>query len=277
MAAAGVLRERLAPGVPSTRLAALAAFAAATVLLIPLEWYPPGALVWLTALVLVLRDGDAAWRRRLGILLGAVAVLAAAPIHTDTSDTHFVTLGLPFLAVVIVPALVLGRTDPGVIRYRFWPRRLRWIDLIYVGLSLPLAWAVLRLYLFQINPDVPTHWPLPQPRTMEAVWRLFIGINGVGIWDELFFVNTVYAVLRSVLPYRTANVVQAVIYASVLTDMAFTGVGPALVFLFALTQGVMFEESETLLYVLVVHLVVDFYLVGSILAYHYPGWHWGLF
>ena len=31
------------------------------------------------------------------------------------------------------------------------------------------------------------------------------GINGVGIWDELFFVNTVYAVLRSLFPYRTVD------------------------------------------------------------------------
>lgn len=50
-----------------------------------------------------------------------------------------------------------------------------------------------------------------------------------------------------------------------------------LVYLFALTQGAMFEESENLLYVLAVHLVVDYYLVDCILAYHYPGWHWGWF
>ena len=45
-----------------------------------------------------------------------------------------------------------------------------------------------------------------------------------------------------------------------------------LVYLFALTQGSMFEESENLLYVLVVHLIVDYFLYWEIIAGHYPGY-----
>jgi hypothetical protein len=63
-----------------------------------------------------------------------------------------------------------------------------------------------------------------------------------------------------------------VIYTSVLTDMAFTGIGPVLIYIFALTQGSMFEESENLLYVLAVHLIVDFFLYHAILQGHYPGY-----
>ncbi|MDP6461739.1 MAG: hypothetical protein QF819_06685 [Gemmatimonadota bacterium] len=260
------------PPVPWTaRVPFLLAFSAATILLIPLEMWLPGGVAATVALVLLLRDPVPAFRRRLGTLLGCVALLAASPIHTDTSTRHFATLGLPFFLAIVGPAVLLARTDPGVIRYRFFPRRIRKLDLLYTAISIPLAWLVIEFYFFHANPELPTHWPLPAVRDAESVRRLFIGINCVGIWDELFFVNTVYAVLRSVFPFRVANAVQAVVYSAVLTDMAFTGIGPVVVYAFAWTQGAMFEKAEGLLWVLVVHLIVDFYLVAAIVGYHYPG------
>jgi hypothetical protein len=257
---------------PRIRYVALLLLSAATVLLIPLRLPLSGAVVFAAALFAILRDPEPAARRRLGVLAGCVAVLAVAPIHTDTSNLHFVTLGLPFLAVTLGPALVLGRTDPGVIRYRLWPRKFRWLDVFYVAVSIPLAWLAFEFYFKVASPEVPTHWVLPAQPDAEANWRLFIGINCVGIWDELFFVNTVFAVLRSLFPYRIANLGQAVVYTSVLTRMAFTGIGPFLIFPFALTQGAMFEESDNLLYVLLVHLIVDFFLVAGIF-HHYYGTH----
>jgi hypothetical protein len=83
-------------------------------------------------------------------------------------------------------------------------------------------------------------------------------------------VNTVYAILRGIFPARIANAAQAVVYTSVLYDMAFTGHGIWIVYLFALTQGVMYEKSRVLLYVLIVHLIVDAFLVMAILQYYYP-------
>ncbi len=251
------------------RYLALAAFAAATVLLVPAERYLPGAAAWAAALVLALRDPEPAFRRRLGVLLGAIALLAAAPIHTGLDNAHFAALGGFFLAATVVPALVLRRTDPGLLEFRLLPRRLRWQDVVYTALSVPLAWAVIRLYFLHLNPEMPTHWWLPALPDHDHIWRLIVGINCVGIWDELFFINTVYAVLRSLFPARVANAAQAVVYTSVLYDMAFTGAGPAIVYLFALTQGAMYEGSRSLLWVLLVHLIVDFFLVAAILHHYY--------
>ena len=259
--------------IPRGRIAALAALCLCTPLLIPLESYGFGAVSWVLALILILRDPDPAFRRRMSVLLGTVAVLAAAPIHTDTGTAHFLSLGASFFVVIAAPAFLLGRTDPRVIRYRLWPRRFRRIDIFYVAVSIPLSYLAFKLYFEVVNPDVPSHWILPSERDMEAIWRLFVGINFVGIWDELFFVNTVYAVLRSLFPYRWANGAQAVVYTSVLYDMAFTGIGPILIFIFALTQGAMFEESENLLYVLLVHLIVDAFLFSAILGSYYPGYN----
>ena len=257
--------------IPRSRLVALLAFCASAAMGIPLEWYLPAALCWTAGALLIARDRDPAYRRRMAVLFAAVAILAAAPIHTDTSTGHFIALGIPFLLVVVGPALLLGRTDPGVIRYRFRPRRFRWVDVGYVAISIPLAWLAFELYFKVLNPWVPGNWYLPPQPDAEASWRLFIGINCVGIWDELFFVNTVFSVLRSVFPFRAANAAQAVIYASVLTDMAFTGIGPVLVYLFALTQGTMFEESDNLIYVLLVHVIVDIFLHSAIFNHYYPG------
>ena len=118
---------------------------------------------------------------------------------------------------------------------------------------------------------MPTHWPLPARHDPGQVWRLIIGINCVGIWDELFFINTIYAILRSLYSAPIANLAQAVVYTSVLYDMAFTGIGPLVIYGFALTQGMMWEKSRCLLFVLAVHVIVDVFLVMAILRHYYPG------
>lgn len=256
---------------PLTALLALAAFAAAAVLLIPLAWWLPGLAAWLATLALAWRQPDRRVRESLTVLLLCVLLLALAPIHTDTSPRHFVTLGVPFLAVIVGPWLYFHRVAPGELRWTWLPRRLSKRDLAYTLVAAPLAWGVIQVYFFRLNPELPTHWPLPTVYDADAVRRLAIGINLVGVWDELAFVNTVYAVLRRAFPARVANLAQAVVYTAVLNDMAFTGHGAWIVYLFALTQGYMYEKSRVLLYVLIVHLIVDLFLVLAILQYHYPG------
>jgi len=253
------------------RVAMLLLFAATTVMLIPLEWFVAGAVAFIACAVLVWRDPEPTLRRRMSVLLGCLAVLSVAPINTSTELIKFVTLGGPFLLVVLIPALILARTDPGVIRYRIFPRKFRWLDIFYVVISIPLSYLIIKGY-FHVSSHMPFQWPLPPEPEDGAMTRLFWGINCVGVWDELFFVNTVYAVLRSLFVFRIANAAQAVVYTSVLYHMAFTGIGPFVVYFFAWTQGSMFEESENLLYVLVVHLIVDFFLYHAILQGHYPGY-----
>ena len=243
-------------------------FCAATAVLIALEWKMAGVGAWLISAVL-LRWTSPTFRSRLGLLLGCIGLLAFAPINTDRSTLHFLHLGAFFAVAVIVPAIVMHVWHPGTVDWRFWPRRFQWIEVFYVGLSIPLAWGIIHWYFFDVNPYMPEQWPMPDTITQDAKWRLIIGINAVGIWDELFFINTVYAILRSILPRHFANWAQAVVYTSVLYNMAFIGVGPILVFIFALTQGAMYERSKCLFYVLIVHLIVDAFLVAFILKYYY--------
>ena len=251
------------------RLGMLGGFVLAALFLMVLQWHVPGVLAWLAGFWLAWGDEERAVRRRMGTLFGCVALLAVCNINTSTEMWNFVQLGSVFGIVIVVPPLVLRRSDPGVVRYRFIPLRWRWADVIYTVLSVPLAWLVLKGY-WAVNPDLHMQWSLPPAFDEREVRRLFIGINAVGIWDELFFVNTVFGVLRSLFRFPVANAVQAVVYMAVLYDMAFIGIGPLVVYAFAWTQGSMYEKSEGLLWVLVVHLIVDFFLVAAIVQSYYP-------
>jgi hypothetical protein len=270
MSSASLSTQEFPLALTRRRMVLLGAFSATIIFNIALQNYVWGGLALALSLWLIVRDPQPALRRRLAVLLGCVVVLTITDINTRLSNANFLQVGLPFALVVFLPAAILSRTDPGVIRFSLWPRRFRRADVIYVLISVPLAFAILKFYWW-VNPFMPTHWALPANADHEQTLRLFLGINAVGIWDELFFVNTSFTILRSLFPFRTANTVQAVLYTCVLYDMAFTGIGPLVVFGFAWTQGAMYEGSENLLYVLLVHLIVDAFLVAAILGHYYPG------
>ena len=210
-------------------------------------------------------------------LAASVAVLGAAPINTDTSNEHILILGTAFLLAIVLPTLILWRREPRVITFKLFPDEFDWVEVFYTLLAIPLAWGVFQFYFFVWSPQVPFNWSLPSEPQTEPLLRLFLGINAVGIWDELFFINVSYAIIRSLFPYLTANLAQSVIYTTVLWTMAFRGVGPLLVYIFAFTQGAMYERSKSLLWVLIVHLIVDYFLYQAIVSAYYPDfeawWH----
>ncbi|MEZ4607740.1 MAG: hypothetical protein R2880_09615 [Deinococcales bacterium] len=215
------------------------------------------------------------FRRKLYLALAsAVAILIIAPINTDLSYQHVVNLAVAFGLCLVVPALILKGEK--VIEFHFWPKHFDRVDIIYTLISLPLAYAAFKLY-FYLSPEVPFNWSQPPEAQNSALLKLFLGINAVGIWDELFFINTSYAIIRRLFNYPLANFAQAVIYTAILWDMAFRGVGPIIVYLFALSQGAMYERSKVLLWVLIVHMIVDYVLFQAIVSAHYPSldiwWH----
>ena len=215
-------------------------------------------------------------RKRSYIALAVpLAILAIAPISTNLDILKMLVLSLFLASVIVIPPLILRRND--IITFKLWPDKLDWIDIFYTFLSIPLGWGGFWLYFKLFSPEVPFNWLQPdQPNTTE-LFKLFIGINAVGIWDELFFINICFAVIRSLFPFKIANSAQAVIYTSVLYDMAFTGWGPVFVGILALTQGAMFERSKALIWVLIVHLIVDYFLFQAIIEKYYPNfsvwWH----
>jgi membrane protease YdiL (CAAX protease family) len=256
------------------RIALLCGVVASIILLIPAHQLLPGLVALGVTVVLLWRDPEPLLKRRLGVLLGCVLLLGLIDITPGLANENFLHLGAAFSVVLIVPLLLQRWDEAKVIRYRFLPRRWRRADVLYTILSVPLAWLVLKGYawgnLALFDNELFRQWTLPEVADEGEIRRLFVGINLVGIWDELFFINTAYALLRSLFSFRVANALQAVLYTAVLHDMAFVGLGVGVVYFFALTQGAMYEKSEGLLWVLIVHLVVDFVLVALIVQAHYP-------
>ena len=255
----------------------LVCFALATVLLIPAHQFFIGSIFAFVCIGLIATDPEAKLRRRLGTLLGCVIFLGALDVNPSLSNNNFLILSIAFTLAIVVPAAVLHFTgDQEIIRFRFWPVHWRKQDLIYTILSIPLAWVVLKSYEWGnrefFDNELFRQWSMPPEADAGEIRRLFIGINLVGLWDELFFVNTCFAILRSLFRFRIANALQAVLYTAVLFDMAFVGCGFFVVFLFAWTQGAMFEKSESLLWVLIVHLIVDYFLVAFIVQTYYPSY-----
>ncbi|UCH26763.1 MAG: hypothetical protein JSV66_03700 [Trueperaceae bacterium] len=233
-----------------------------------------GGTVAILFLFFVINEPIERRRRYLGLAL-CIAILVIAPIDTSLELGHMIVLGFAFAAVLVIPAWLLRGSDD--ISFKLLPNRLDLLDVVYTIASVPLAWGAFALYFGLLNPEAPFNWKLPPVPEGSSILKLFLGINAVGVWDELFFINTCFALLRSLFPYRIANPAQAVIYTVVLYDMAFSGWGPLFVGILALTQGAMFERSKVLIWVLIVHLIVDYFLFQGIIAATYPDmsvwWH----
>lgn len=255
-------------------LVPLLSLLATAVLWIPLKFYWLGALPALVFLVSLWWE-DAERKRHYAALASAVLILTLSPISTDLSPLHFLTLGTGFLLAIIVPTLLLRGT--GTITFQFFPKEIDKIDIFYTAIGIPLAMAGVWLYFQVLSPNVPFNWMLPPEPNNGELFKLFMGINAVGIWDELFFINVSYAIIRKLFPYRIANPAQAVIYTSMLYTMAFRGWGAIIVYIFAFTQGAMYERSKSLIWVLLVHLMVDYFLFQGIVSAYYPNldvwWH----
>ena len=217
-----------------------------------------------------------AWRvdRELGrdlTLIGAgIAVVSTTSVEADLRWDRFFILGAVLTAAVLVP-LALDRLwlkrRAIVHPWRTGTRwsRVQWSYVVAVPL---LGWAILPAYF--IHSGAYQNWPAVHEASELA--RFFVGVNFVGLWDELFFICTCFALLRRHFPLWTANILQAVIFVSFLWELGYRSWGPLLTIPFALLQGWIFNRTRNLTYVVVVHLLFDVIVFLAIVHAHNPGW-----
>ena len=117
-----------------------------------------------------------------------------------------------------------------------WTRTEKW----YLAAVVVMGYALLPAYM--VNTGVYTNWPAVSDP--EGIFRLFLGTNVLGIWDELFFICTVFVLLRRHLPLAQANVLQAVLFTSFLWELGFHAWAPVFIFPFALLQALIFTRDE---------------------------------
>ncbi len=191
------------------------------------------------------------------LLLIAVGMIIVSTISVEANIEwiNFVVFGVVLAAAVAVPYL-LSRFVFKDHAIRFpWRTGQKWtkVQWGYFGLVLFLGWLILPFYF--ISSGVYLNWPDVQ--TPDEIGRLFVGVNAVGTWDELFFICTVFVLLRRHFPFWLANLLQMVVFVSFLWELGYQEWGPALTIPFALLQGFTFTITRSLTYVLIVHLLFD--------------------
>jgi membrane protease YdiL (CAAX protease family) len=196
--------------------------------------------------------------RDLALIAIGLVIISTVPLNADLSLSHMALMGGALALAVAIPYL-LSRFVFREHAIRF-PIRTgkRWsrVEVSYLGFVLILGYFILPFYL--ISTGVYQNWPVASEPSVFA--RLFVGVNSVGIWDELFFVCTAFTLLRRHFPDWQANILQAVIFSSFLWEIGYQAWGPLLTFPFALLQGYTFRLTKSLTYVVSVHLLFDLVL-----------------
>lgn len=199
----------------------------------------------------------------------AIALLGVTPLDTSVGLQHAILIGVPLFLAIAVPHLVTRYIYKNPLRVPFNIRRI-WHrkEISYILLVLILSYLLLPFMLRETN-SYPSWTILP------GFWNIltsYVGLNAVAIWEELFCVTTALTIFRRHLPFWQANIAQAVIFSSFLFSVAFIGWSWLVIFFFALSQGYIYKKTNSLAYVLAIHLSLDVFVHLSILGLNHPGW-----
>ncbi len=213
--------------------------------------------------------------RDLSLITVGLLIVSVIDLKAELDNLAFLRFTLALGGAVAVP-YVISRFV-----YRDWAIRFpwrgggRWTTFQWSWLIgvLILGWLILPFYF--ITSGVYTNWPVVD--TPDLIARLFVGVGAVGIWDELFFICTVFTLLRRHFPDWQANILQAIVFVSFLWELGYQAWGPLLTIPFALVQAYIFKRTRSLTYVVTVHLLFDAVVFLVLVHAHNPGVLDGLF
>ncbi|MDQ0645141.1 CPBP family intramembrane glutamic endopeptidase [Microbacterium murale] len=206
--------------------------------------------------------------RDLSLIALGLLIVSVIPLAAELDNMAMLRFTLALGGAVAVPYVIsrfVYRDRAISFPWRTGRRwgRLQWGWLIAV---LVLGWLILPFYF--ITSGVYLNWPVVD--SPELIARLFVGVGAVGIWDELFFICTVFALLRRHFPDALANVLQMIVFVSFLWELGYREWGPLLTIPFALLQGYIFLRTHSLGYVVTVHLLFDAVVFAVLVHAHNP-------
>lgn len=207
--------------------------------------------------------------RDLSLITVGLLIVSSIPLAAELDNLAMLRFTAALGGAVVVP-FVLSRFVYRDHAIRFpWRGGGRWrpVQWIWLGSVLVLGWLILPFYF--IGSGVYRNWP--EVTTPELIARLFVGVGAVGIWDELFFICVVFALLRRHFPDWQANVLQAVVFVSFLWELGYREWGPVLTVPFAILQGFIFVRTRSLAYIVTVHLLFDAVVFLVLVHAHNPG------
>ncbi|WP_461474131.1 CPBP family intramembrane glutamic endopeptidase [Microbacterium sp. HJ5] len=207
--------------------------------------------------------------RDLSLIAVGLLIVSAIPLKAELDNLSILRFAVALGGAVAVP-YVISRWAYRDYAIRFpWRGGGRWTAFQWSWLAavLVLGWLILPFYF--ITSDVYLNWPVVD--TPDLIARLFVGVGAVGIWDELFFICTCFALLRRHFPFWQANVLQMVVFVSFLWELGYQAWGPLLTIPFALLMGYIFMKTRSLAYVVTVHLLFDAVVFAVLVHAHNPG------
>ncbi len=266
-ASAGNEESSLASRPDVARLLAAALVSVSAVPLFGLQERLLGYAVLLAGLV-VAAVVDRGLFRHLLLIAAGLVVVSTMSLEADLSDAAMVRFAVTLTAAVALPYAIsrwVYRED--VIKF---PVRTgnRWSRFEYGYLALVVVGGYLILPVYFLGSGAYLNWP--EISGANEIGRLFVGVNAVGLWDELFFICIVFTLLRQHFPFWQANLLQAVVFVSFLWELGYRGWGPLLTVPFALLQGYIFQRTRSLPYVVTVHLTFDVIIFGILVHAYNP-------
>ncbi len=258
-----------APGLAraTARLVAAGLVSFAAVLLFAVHVRPWGYVPLIAGVVLGLYTDRVLGRDLALIALGQV-IISTISLEADLSNEGILRFALALGGAVLVPWVISRFVfKERVIRFpvatgRRWGRA-HWV---YIGVVVLAGYLILPYYF--ISSGVYSNWP--DLEGSGDIARLFVGVNAVGLWDELFFICIVFALLKRHFSLWQANVLQAMVFVSFLWELGYRSWGPLLTIPFALVQGWIFARTKSLSYVVTVHLLFDAVVFMVLVHAHHP-------
>lgn len=227
------------------------------ILLVGFQLKPLGWLV-LALAVMTLAGCRPVFAKHIILIHVSLGILGLAPIETDIRTGPALFMAAALTLALLFPFLVTKFIyKDNLIKFPFRGKR-KWHkkEIAYIFLTAVVSFLILPYYL--VSTGAHLNWPDAQ--SSGDIVRLFIGTNALGIWDELFFICVVLGILRRYFPFWQANLAQAVLFTSFLHELGFISWIFVLIYLFALLQGYIFSKTESLSYIIAIHLTLDFIL-----------------
>jgi hypothetical protein len=204
------------------------------------------------------------------LLYISIALLGVTPISTDISNMHILIMSTTLGMAVLLPYLVSRFVYKDyLVRFKFHHGRCWYKTEIFYILFTTVVGFFLLPFMLHSTGSYHNWTVIPGVRNLLV---LFIGTQALGLWDELFFISTTLGILRRHFPFYFANIFQAIMMASFLYELGFRGWAFGVTFVFSLIQGYVFRKTESLFYVITIHLTLDLVLYLVLIHAYYPTW-----
>ncbi len=257
----------LPPSIAVARLTAAGLVSGAAVLLFAVHLRPLGYVPLILGVLLGLAV-DRALGKDLALIAAGQAIISVISLKADLSNAGIARFAVALSLAVLVPWAVsrwVYRDD--AVHFPVRTGR-RWTGPMWGYLLAVVAIGYLILPWYFLSSGVYLNWPSLDGS--QDIARLFVGVNAVGLWDELFFICVVFGLLTRHFSVPVANVLQAVVFVSFLWELGYREWGPLLTIPFALVQGWLFSKVRSLGYVVTVHLLFDAVVFAVLVHGHHP-------